>query len=140
MALAQDPIAALIDYLQANGTISALLSARVYGLKLPEADAASMPRQAIVINGAGGIGDGSFVPVENIRLDFFCYGETSFEAWETYLTLQTVLKQMDRNVINSTLLLSAVHSAGPFPTTDQKTEWPVVVDTWILQFHTTLCA
>jgi hypothetical protein len=139
MALAQDPIAALIDYLQANGTISSLLSTRVYGLKLPEADAASMPRQCIVINGAGGIGEASFIETFKMRLDFFCYGETSFEAWETYLTLHTVLKQMDRNVINSTLLLSAIHSAGPFPATDQKTEWPVVVDTWVLEFHTTLC-
>ena len=139
MALAQDPIEATIDFLQADATIAALISTRVYGLELPEADAASMPRQAIVINGAGGIGQASFVATFKIRLDFFCYGETPFKAWETYLTLHTVLKQMDRNVTSSTLLMSFIHSAGPFPARDQKTDWPVVIDTWILEFNTTEC-
>lgn len=139
MAKAQDPIAALIDFLQADATISSLISTRVYGLELPEADASSMPRQAIVINGAGGIDEDSFIAAFKIRLDLFCYGETPHEAWETYLTLKTVLKQMDRNLINSTLLFSATHSSGPFPSRDQKTDWPVVIDTWLLYFSTTEC-
>ena len=140
MALAQDPIAATIDFLQADATIAALISARVYGLELPEGDAESMPRQAIVINGAGGVGQGSFVATFKIRLDFFCYGEIPKDAWEVYLTLHTVLKQMDRQVVNSTMLMSFIHSAGPFPSRDQKTDWPVVIDTWILEFNTTECS
>lgn len=139
MALAQDPIAALIDFLQADATISALISTRVYGLELPKADADDMPRQAIVINAAGGIDESSFIAAFKIRLDMFCYGETPQEAWETYLTMKTVLKQMDRNLINSTLLFSAIHSAGPFSSRDQNTDWPVTIDTWILYFSTIAC-
>lgn len=140
MALAQDGIGALIAYLKADATISALLSTRVYGLELPEADAESMPRKAIVINAAGGIDESSFIEAFKLRLDFFCYGETPFEAWEVYRTLQTVLKQMDRNVISSTLLFSVIHSAGPFSSRDQRTEWPVIIDTWISFFHTKECS
>ena len=139
MALAQDPIAATRIFLQADATITALLSSRVFGMEVTKAEAKNMPRKAIVINGAGGVGQGSFVATFKIRLDFFCYGEIPDDAWEVYLTLHTVLKQMDRQVVNSTMLMSFIHSAGPFPTKDQKTDWPVVIDTWILEFNTTEC-
>ncbi len=140
MALAQDPITALITYLQADSTISSLISTRVFGMELPKAEAVSMPRQCIVINGAGGIGDASLVTTFRVRIDFFCYGETPFEAWKVYRTLHTVLEQMVREVSSSTMLYSALHSAGPFPARDQKTDWPVVVDTWLIEFNTTECS
>jgi hypothetical protein len=136
---AQDPIGAVISYLNSQPGIINLVESRVYGLELPKADAENMPQQSIVINPAGGIGQASFIETFKIRLDFFCYGETPYDAWRVYLALHIVLKQMDRNVTASTLLLSFIHSAGPFPSRNTLAEWPVIIDTWILEFHTTEC-
>ena len=137
MALVQDALGAIIALLKADATISALLSTRVYGLELPRADADSMPRKAIVINSAGGIGESSFRDVFKYRLDFACYGETPFEAYETFRTLRAVLRDIEKGVTSSTFIYSAEHSAGPFSFRDSNTKWPHTIDTWLVKVQDT---
>jgi len=138
MALAQDAIGALIALLKADGTISALLSTRVYGLELPRADSDNMPRKAIVINSAGGIGESSYRDIFKYRLDFVCYGETPFEAYETWRTLRSVLREIEKGVTSSTYIYSAEHSAGPFSFRDAETKWPHTIDTWLVKVQDTI--
>lgn len=138
MTLIQDGIGALITYLTAQSAISTLLGTRVFGLEVPASEADDMPRKAIVINNAGGIGEASSIDVYQHRFDFICYGETPFEAYEVWRTLRTELRDMERNVTSSTFLYNAVHSAGPFSFRDQPTTWPVTIDTWLVMIQDTI--
>jgi hypothetical protein len=137
MALVQDGIGAMVALLTADATITALLSSRVYGLELPKADASSMPRKAIVINSAGGQGESSYRDVFKYRLDFICYGETPFEAYEVFRTLRAVLREIERQVVSSTFVYSAEHSAGPFSFRDTESKWPHTIDTWLVKIQDT---
>ena len=140
MTLIQDGLGALVSYLKAQSAISALIGTRVYGLEVPKADATAMPRKCIVINNAGGIGQASDLDVYQWRLDFKCYGETAFEAVKVWRTLRTELRDLDKNVTDSTVLYNALHSAGPFSFQDQPTEWPVTLDTWLVKIQDTVVA
>lgn len=137
MTLIQDGLGAVVAYLKAQSDISALLSERVFGMELPEDEAVSMPRKAIVIRHAGGIGVDSCMDMFRLRLDFFNYGETPFEAQKTWRTLRPILRDMERNVTSATMLFNATHSAGPIPFRDPDGKWPVVVDTWVLRIKET---
>ena len=135
MAAIEDGIGALIAYLSAQSAISDAMSARVYGLEIPKADAPNMPRKAIVINNAGGLGEDSGLDVFRHRFDFKCYGETPFEAYEAWRILRAELRDLDRNVTGTTVLFNATHSAGPFSFRDQPTKWPVTLDTWLVKIQ-----
>ena len=137
MALVQDGIGAMVALLSADSTISALLSTRVYGLELPRSEADNQPRKAIVINSAGGIGESSYRDVFKYRLDFVCYGETPFEAYETFRTLRAVLREIEKGVTSSTFIYGAEHSAGPFSFRDTETKWPHTIDTWLVKVQDT---
>ncbi len=138
MTLIQDGLGALITYLKAQSAISSLIGTRVYGYKVPKADATSMPRKTLVIAHAGGIGESSRLDVFKWRFDFRCYGETELEAGIVLRTLRTELRDMEKNVTASTVLYSAEYSAGPFPFQDIKTEWISLVDTWLVRIQDTI--
>lgn len=138
MTLIQDAVGSLAAYLQAQSAISTLLGTRVYGLEVPKADAVDMPRKCIVINNAGGIGEASDLDVFQHRFDFLCYGETTFEAYKTWRTLRTELRDLNRSVTSSTMIYNATHSAGPFSFRDQPTHWPVTLDTWLVKIQDTV--
>lgn len=138
MTIIQDGLGALVTYLKAQSAIISLIGTRVYGLEMPKADAASNPRKTIVITNAGGIGKDSDMDVFKWRLDFKCYGETPFEAEKVWRTLRPELRDLDRNVTSSTTLYNATHSAGPFYFRDQPTEWPHIIDTWLVKIQDTV--
>ena len=138
MAIIQDGLGALITYLRAQSDISTLLGNRVYGLELLALDADEMPRKAIVLNHAGGVGENSYADIFKLRIDFFCYGETPYEAQETWRTLRPILRDMERNTAASTVLYNAQHSAGPVYLRSQDTEWPLIIDTWLIAMQETV--
>lgn len=138
MTLIQDGLGAVIAYLKAQSDISALLSTRVFGMELPEDEAVSMPRKAIVIRLAGGIGEDSYADTFKLRLDFFNYGETTFAARKTWRTLKPILRDMERNITSATMLYNALHSAGPVQFRDPDGKWPVVLDTWVISMQETI--
>ena len=134
----QDGLAALITYLKAQPAISSALGTRVFGLELPERETDNMPRKAIVCNLAGGMGYASYIDVYKLRIDFYCYGETPYEASEVWRTLKPILRDMEKNVTSSTCLRSAVHSGGATFTRESVTEWSVVIDSWLVEFKETI--
>ena len=134
----QDGLAALITYLKAQSAISSAVGVRVFGLELPERETDDMPRKAIVCNLAGGMGYASYIDVYKLRIDFYCYGETPYEASEVWRTLKPILRDMEKNVTSSTCLMSAEHAGGATFTRESVTEWSVVIDTWLVQFKETI--
>lgn len=133
MAEISNTVVALVTYLAAQSGISDLVAARVYGTELPKDDSVSMARKAIVIKRAGGIGEDSQLDVFKHRLDFTCYGETPFEADRVWRAVRTELRDLTRTIVGTVILYNATHSAGPFSLRDQPTEWPMVVDTWLVK-------
>ena len=138
MALAQDPIVALVALFKADATISTLLGTRVFGAILPRAEADNQPRKAIVIRYAGGIGESSYRDISKYRLDIKYYGETEIEASKAFLTGKTILRDIEKQVVSSTFIYSAEHSAGPFPFTDNDGKWPNIIDTWLIKVQDTV--
>lgn len=144
MAAVQDGLGALIALLKADSTISALIGTRVFGEELPEAETDSMPRQCIVIQDAGGIRNNSYLDINKMRLDFFCYGLTPIEAREVWRTLATVLRELERTIQSSTVIYQAEHSAGPFYSRNKEsgfltnTNWPLIIDTWLVKMQETI--
>lgn len=126
----QDPTKAVVDILKANSAITTLVSTRVFGIELPQAEAASMPRKAIVIQPSGGgafpVGSNDFVEHSTLRFDAFCYGETSFEAEKVRREVYDVLKQLRRTVINTVLVHWINPAGGLLSLRDSATDWPVM--------------
>ena len=125
-----DGLKAIIDILKANAAITSLVSTRVFGVELPQAEAASMPRKAIVIQPSGGgafpVGSRDFVEHSTMRFDVFCYGETAFEAEKVRREVYDVLKQLKRTIINSVLVHWINPAGGLFALRDSDTDWPAM--------------
>lgn len=128
----QDPITAIVQFLKNDAGISSLAGTRVYGIELPKAEAVTQARKVIVCSAAGGGSAADYVKVNNFRIDFFCYGETPYEALNLLLTLHSVVKQMERKVVLNTMLYSAIQSGGPTTFRDPDTGWPVAIETWMV--------
>jgi len=126
-----DHLAALITYLQAQPAIEALVGARVYGLELPPAELAAMPRQTLMLRWSGGIG-GSYRLLSVWRLDVWAYGATPYEAGALHRVAHSVLKHLSREVSGGVLLHSLEEGGGPLPIREPETYWPAVVQAWQL--------
>jgi len=134
----QDSIKAIIDILKADAGITTLVGTRVFGLELPQAEAANMPRKAIVIQPSGGagfgVGERDYIEHSAPRIDVFSYGETPFEAGRVRREVYDVLKQLKRTVINSTLVHWANPAGGPLPLRDPDTDWPLQFESFQVFF------
>lgn len=134
--MSADAIAALVEILKADAGIAALAAARVFGTELPAAEAASMPRAAVVIAPAGGtsLTAGSDAQHDTQRIDAMCYGATSYEAQLVRDAVRDALKPIRRSVAASTLI-HWVRPAGGFTSgRDRDADWPVAVQSWQV-FH-----
>lgn len=128
-----DAMAALIDFLKADTDVSGLVSARVFGDELPEAETASMPRKAVVINQSGGATPdfaAATVPLQVFRCDVFCYGENPYEADRVRRAVYVALKRMERNVQSGVLLHWARPAGGMASIRDPSTDWPIAWNSW----------
>lgn len=127
-----DPILAVMALLAADTDVAALVSGRVYGMELPEADDVSMPRYALVVTLAGGnlLTGGTWSEYGDPRFDVFAYGATRLEANQLYRAAHVALKAMTRVKHASVLLHWARPAGGPIPLRDPDTTWPYVLSTW----------
>lgn len=133
MTVITDPIAAVVRFLKSDVDTAAMVGTRVFGGELPLTENASMPRCAVVIRNAGG-GllpiSSSYVRVNDIRLDTYCYGTTPSQAFRVYRCVAGALKQMPRNLQGQTLLHWARTAAGPSNVVEGPTEWNVTYSSW----------
>lgn len=125
-----DPTAALVAYLRADTALYALVGARVYGAELPASEASHMPRAAVVVRDAGGMGARSEAPVWTPRVDVWCYGATPLEAKAVHLAVHAALRVLHRQVHAGALLHAASPGSGPHADRDPDTRWPLVWSSW----------
>ena len=132
-----DLIQALVAHLsQQQGVVDFVLDGQkmhVYGLELPASVATDMPRKALVLQMAGGVGPvgaRDFVPIQYMRVDAFCYGETGFEATRLQRAVHDALKGLSNAVAGDTLIRSVSIDSGPRYFKDSDTDWPTVIESY----------
>lgn len=130
-----DVIGAVKDYLENEGTVTALLDSdttRIYGGEILRADIDEMPRGAVVLSPAGGglIGN-AYQDYGDVRVDVDCYGATPYEAYTLYLAVYASLKHLRRSIAGDQVLLHwARASSKGTEARDPETDWPVVTSSW----------
>lgn len=129
-----DGLKAIVDILKADTDIVALVGTRVFGVELPQAEAASMPRKAIVVQPSGGgvfsVGSRDLIEHSDMRVDIFCYGETVFEAEKVRREVYDTLKTLGRTIINTVLVHWINPAGGLLSLRDPDTQWPVQFQSW----------
>lgn len=131
-----DALAAMVSILRADATLAALVSTRVYGVRLPDDQSVHMPRNAVVLSRAGGgLGPGnrSYVPVLNTRIDMRAYGVTDYGAMQVWEAAHRVLKNWRPGVAASTYLYPIVVEIGPVDLLEPEVNWPIVLSSYQVQ-------
>ncbi len=134
-----DLIQALVAHLSLQPGVVDLVqdgqTMHVYGLELAGSVAPDMPRKALVLQMAGGtgpIGARDFVPVQYMRVDAFCYGETGAEATRLQRVVHDALKGLSNAVAGDTLIRSVSIDSGPRYFKDPDTDWPTVIESFLV--------
>lgn len=127
-----DHIEALVTYLKLDADVTSVATARIFGGELPEGETPFMPRSAVVLLHAGGLGAiGSGVQrYGDVRVDVRTYGATPKLASDVWRAVHPALKNLLREVHAETLLHWAKPSGGPISLRDPDTHWPYVLSSW----------
>ncbi len=135
----QDIIAGMVDVLQADSGVSALVGTRVFGLELPNSEAGSgnMPRQNVVLRLAGGTPLDASVKTSKQLIDALCYGETPIEAETLRRAVHDALKPLNNKSINNTLINVAIPVSNPIFYREQDTDWAVSMQTFEVIYQET---
>ena len=123
---------AVRGYLLADATLSALVSTRVFVGPVPKEQASSMPKACVAMRMAGGPESRDYVALTNQRFDVFCYGANEIGAVEVQRAVQDSLKYLSRYVQGDTLLHGANPSGAIGPIQDMDTNWPVVIQSFMV--------
>lgn len=128
---APDPVAAVIALLKADASITSQVGSRIFGGELPQSEAISMPRSAIVVKSAGGgfMGSG-YQEWHDVRLDLSCYAATPGAAHALYRAALPVLKHLERSEWAGCCLYWAKQSGGPVSMRSAETDWPLCFSSW----------
>jgi hypothetical protein len=133
MAIAPDPLEALVSYLASDADVQGLAETRVYGAELPGEDAADMPQCAVVVQDSGGFGRQGNSPEYHQRVDVFAYGPDPLTAKQLQLACIGALNRLRRTVINGTILYSATPDSMPNPGRSPESFWPYSMTVWSVQ-------
>jgi hypothetical protein len=116
----------LVAFLKADAVVAAITEGRVFGGELPEAQAAEMPRGAIVLRSSGGaslLGD-TFVEHDTQRVDVFAFGATPRAATALMRAASLALRRLRPSVHAGCLIHWANAASGSIAGREPVTEWP----------------
>jgi hypothetical protein len=121
------PISIVVGLLDAESGLT-----RIYGGQLPDREIISMPRQTVVVRGAGGsiLFGNDFMELGDVRLDIFNYGATPREADATAWIVHRVMKHSKRYTAANGLFHWAKPTNSGMNLRDPDTEWPYVLSSW----------
>lgn len=125
-----DPNAMIRTHLADLSAVTAKVDTRIFGSQLPAAQAASMPRAAIVVIDAGGPGTVWDRTITH-RLDIRCYGATPLAARELAWIVYTELAWLSRRTIGTGKLYALEPQMTPLPQVDPDTNWPSATVTFL---------
>ena len=138
-----DPIAAIVALIAGRAAISDEIGTDVYGEELPDSETfvASMPKAAIAVQSAGGVGagDASYLPIGGQRFDVDCYAASLYDARRLARIVHAELKAVRRELVTYTddtgevsVLIHAVQVSGGFVALREPvTDWPRVIRTYV---------
>lgn len=142
-----NPVTATMAVLEASDVVEAAMGGTlsVYGGDIPNSQVPSMPKRAAVVAMAGAPtgrpGTADTVPVSLHRVDVRCYGRSRAEADVVALAVAHALKTWQYGRTSERHLVHWYHRvAGPVPTRDPDTDWPISVVTFQLQMADELAA
>ena len=128
-----DAKGALITHLKTDGDLSGLVGTSIFGYELPRDETDSMARKALVVSPSGG-GSPLFaqgtMPLEVQTFDFFCYGETLYQAEAVRRAAHGALRSIQKVIISSVLIHWARPAGGVAHGIDPVTQWPLVWASW----------
>jgi hypothetical protein len=126
MADPADLVAGLVALLLLDPGVQAQAAARVWGGEVPEAEAARMPRSALVVAPSGGISltAGSFAEHDTARVDLFGYGATQCEASRVLAAGALAMRRINRAVSGNVLIHWAQPAGGGTGGRDPTLAWP----------------
>ena len=124
--MSEDIIGALVTFLKTSSDVTALVGDRVFGIELPGAEAASMPRKTVVLSPSGGVSlaAGSYMNHDTQRIDAFSYGETLFEADRLRRAVYDAFRVRRRGVTGTTLIHWIESAGGWVSQRDADEDWP----------------
>jgi hypothetical protein len=120
-----DFMSALRSYLLAQDTVTNLCGQSIYVLMLPNSEITGLkPHKCVVLLASGGTLGKMRRSISENRIDVVCYGETDWDAAVMERPVSEALKQLARQVYNSTLLHGCTVASGPYQARDPETFWP----------------
>jgi hypothetical protein len=132
-----DAVAAVVEYLGADATIAEVTGSgdRIFGWELPDDQAQSMPRAALVISDAGGFHDGLPEAMDRSRIDVRAYGATLDEAKRLAVLVRLRLKALTKWTSSLGLVLHAPLPAGGYiPLREPAGGWPLVLRSYLVTY------
>ena len=137
--MAQDILGAVIEILQADAGVLALVGAlpndRIFGGELPEVEpnAGDQPTniaKAVVVRFSPGIPLRGTVQLEQMNVDIVCFGEDPRSADELRRVVHQVLHDAERQQLGTVLFHSADQMGSPQALRDPDTHWAFVLEVW----------
>lgn len=127
-----DPIGAIMAALAADPDVTARTAGRIFGGELPADETRLMPRGALVVQDAGGLGvfGGGYLPYGDMRIDLVNYGPSPRDAYLLHRATRDRLRTLRREVHGGMLLHWARQAGGLGQDRVPETRWPVFVTTW----------
>ncbi len=116
----------LVAFLKADTVTAAATEGRIFGGELPEAEAASMPRTAIVLRASGGasLTGESKLEHDTQRVDVFAFGATPRAATAVMRAAALALRRLERSVHAGCLIHWVNAASGSIAGREPVTEWP----------------
>ena len=139
-----DRLAAIVQYLQDDTDVAAIVKSRVFDEELPDNIVSRMPVPSILVLTAGGAGNLG-APTNDFsdsRIDVRCYAWKTIESCRALeLLVYDKLRSIQRLVVGDTLVHWCNAAGGPTPVrvqsitwpggvVDQSTHWPYVQRSW----------
>lgn len=121
------------SWLVADATLSALVGTRVFVGPVPKSEAASMPRACVACRMSGGPMNEDYVRLTDQRFDVWCYGASEIQAVEVQRAVQDALKYLMRSLVGDVLMHSAKPTGAIGPVEDPDTNWPVVIQSFLVK-------
>jgi hypothetical protein len=118
-----DVVLSILTFLKNESSVMLLAGGRIYGDELPESEVINMPRKCVVIMETGGLERNDFLPINQPRLDIYCYGETFYEAGKLDRAVSYALKHLKRLTISNSLIHGVALGTGAHSLKDPDTGW-----------------
>lgn len=120
-----DLLSALQTLLRTDPQVTTLAAGRVFRVELPDDQAASMPRGAIVIARTGGLPDRGYLRMAHHRVDVRCYGRNDAEAFALWGAVHELFKGFTRRRVGNTVIETISLDGGLVETREPETDWPL---------------